>query len=380
MSHTQQDDWNPLDASVLAHQREAFDGMRARCPLAHSQFLGWSLFGHADVAAVLDDPDTFSNPARFLAIPNGLNPPTHGPFNAAVATFFGMDRMRELEPSVRRIAVQLLDPLLSARDPEFAAEFIVPFIMRVQCAMLGWPEHQWEFLSDWVHGNQQVALSGDHAKGKALADRFSARVRANLDEHRANPGQSRSATGRLLRTEVAGQLLNDEQIVSILRNWVAGHGTAADGLSIVLMHLARMPALQERLRCEPEQIPAAIEELLRIDGPLVANRRTTTRSVELRGRTLPNGASLSLMWIAANRDPLAFEQPDTVILERDNSGSLTWGKGIHMCLGAPMARLEIRVALEELLARTGRIELADAAPPRKVYPGNGFASLRLRFR
>lgn len=131
----------------------------------------------------------------------------------------------------------------------------------------------------------------------------------------------------------------------ILRNWVAGHGTAADGLSIVLVYLARMPALQERLRCEPEQIPAAIEELLRIDGPLVANRRTTTRSVELRGRTLPTGASLSLMWIAANRDPLAFEQPDTVILERDNSRSLTWGKGIHMCLGAPMARLEIRVAL-----------------------------------
>jgi len=132
------------------------------------------------------------------------------------------------------------------------------------------------------------------------------------------------------------------------------------------------------LRRSPAQIPAAIEEILRSDGPLIANRRTTTRAVEIQGRAIPPGAGLSLMWIAANRDPRVFPHPDAIDLERDNRASLVWGQGIHLCLGAPLARLEIRVALEELLARTRRFETTGQAV-RKVYPGNGLASLPLQF-
>jgi len=186
-------------------------------------------------------------------------------------------------------------------------------------------------------------------------------------------------TDGLLATSVEGSPLDDEQIVSILRNWTAGHGTVSAGLSILVLHLAEQPELQQRLRANPSRIPAAIEEVLRADDPLVANRRTTTREVEIGGRTIPKGASLSLMWIAANRDPRVFEDPESIELHRGSDAGLVWGRGIHLCLGAPLARLELRVALEELLARTQRFELAGEAARRTIYPSNGLAALPLRF-
>jgi cytochrome P450 len=240
-----------------------------------------------------------------------------------------------------------------------------------------------------VQDNQALALNADAVAGKALADSFAALVQANLELHRvavdptAADGTSvdsteATATDVLLQTQVDDQRLSDETIVTILRNWVAGHGTTADALGIVLKHVAQDANLQERLRQEPALVPAAIEEILRMDGPLVANRRTTARKVELQGRTIPKDASLSLMWIAANRDPLAFTDASDFKLERDNSNSLVWGQGIHLCMGAPLARLELRVALEELLARTTRFELTEVKPLRNVYPGNGYATLHLR--
>jgi cytochrome P450 len=101
--------------------------------------------------------------------------------------------------------------------------------------------------------------------------------------------------------------------------------------------------------------------------------------VEIGGRTIPEAASLTLMWIAANRDPRAFEDPDSIELRRGIDAGLVWGQGIHLCLGAPLARLEMRVALEELLAHTQRFELVGEAPRRTAYPSNGLAALPLRF-
>jgi cytochrome P450 len=242
-----------------------------------------------------------------------------------------------------------------------------------------WPDQLWECLGGWTHGNQQAAFTADLAAGKALARLFSEHVKANLDAHRGSPHAVDDATNGLLATSVEGSPLGDEQIVSILRNWTAGNGTVSAGLSILVLHLAEQPELQLRLRSDPSLIPAAVEEILRADDPLVANRRTTTREVEIGGRTIPEGASLSLMWIAANRDPRVFEDPEAVQLHRGIDPGLVWGRGIHFCLGAPLARLELRVALEELLARTEQFERVGEAPPRTRYPSNGLAALHLRF-
>jgi cytochrome P450 len=379
MKNEQANDWDPLDAAVLNDQRAAYDDMRERCPVAHSESFGWSLFRHKDIAKVVADPQTFSNSTRFLAIPNGLNPPVHGPCNSALAAFFNPEQMKKLEPCIHQLARDQLQSLLSDREAEFVKDFITPFALKSLCAFLGWPETQWQCLAGWIHGNQQVAFKRDHATGKALAEMFAVHVRRNLNLHRDAAQANGDATDRLLSVKVEGNPFTDAEIVSILRNWAAGHGTTEDALGIVILHLAQDSRLQERLRQDFTLIPAAIEEILRVDGPLVANRRTTTREVEIGGKTIPKDEALTLMWIAANRDPDAFEDADTVQLERNTRDGMVWGQGIHLCIGAPLARLEIRVVLEELLAATTRFTLAAASPARKVYPGNGFATLPLRF-
>ena len=375
MNRKQHDDWNPRDASVQEDQRRAYDEMRERCPVAHSEFMGWSLFRHADIAAVLSDPETYSNASRYLAIPNGMDPPVHGQYRDALAAYFGQAQMEQLEPRARAIAVTLLESGLSGGQMDFIDAFATPFVLKTLCVWLGWPERQWECLGGWVHGSQQAAFGKDHAAGAALASLFSEHAKANLSLHRAAPDNTVDATDALLRTEVDGKRFDDDQIVSILRNWTAGQGTVAAALGILVLHLAQEPALQDRLRRDLSLIPEAIEEILRVDDPLVANRRVTTREVAIQDRTIPKGETLTLMWIAANRDPRAFDDPNAVKIERSKEAGLVWGQGIHLCLGASLARLEMRVALEELLSRTKRVEIIGAPPRRAVYPSNGPTAL-----
>ena len=380
MSKKQHDDWDPQKLPVLENQRCAYDEMREKCPVAHSEFMGWSLFRYKDITAVLDAPETYSNASRFIAIPNGMDPPVHELYRKALAPNFSEEQLNKLEPRVRKIAADLFIAMDVDGEIDFVITFIIPFAMRTLCAFLGWPEHQWECLSGWVHGNQEAAFSRDPTVGKELANQFSECVKDNLDKHRTldHVDDSVDVTDRLLRTEVDGVRLNDEQIVSILRNWAAGHGTVAAGLSILVFHLAQNSKLQEQLRHDPSLIPVAIEEILRVDDPLVANRRVTTREIQIEGRTIPKGETVSLMWIAANRDPRVFNDPDTIKIERDTKEGLVWGHGIHLCLGASLARLEMRVALEELLSRTKYFNLVGDNQHRAIYPSNGFTELFLQ--
>jgi hypothetical protein len=379
MKKEQHDDWNPKDASILKDQRTAYDEMREKCPVAHSELMGWSLFRHEDITAVLKDPETYSNESRYQAIPNGMDPPKHAKYRKLLDSFFEQEQMTKLEPRTREIAADLLVPMLSGGESEFVSAFATPFALKTLCAMMGWPEHQWECLGGWVHDSQEAAFTVEHAAGKALASLFSEHVKANLNKHRASAHDAVDATSGLLSLNIDNKCLDDDEIVSILRKWTAGQGTVASALSNIVMHLALEPELQDRLRLNPSLIPAAIEEILRVDDSLVANRRTTTQEVEIRGRSIPKGDTLTLMWIAANRDPQAFAEPGVVNLERNMDSSLVWGQGIHLCQGAPLARLEMRVALEELLLRTKRFEFAGIEPNRSVYPSNGFATLQLRF-
>ncbi|MHB8620007.1 MAG: cytochrome P450 family protein [Chloroflexota bacterium] len=244
MNEEQHDDWNPWDASILEDQHRAYDEMRERCPVAHSEFMGWSLFQHKDITTVLADPETCSNVSRFLAIPNGMDPPVHSRYREALAVFFDQEQIARLEPRAREIAANLLGPMLSCGDAEFINAFATPFALKALCALLGWPEQQWECLGGWTHDSQQAAFSRDQAASKALASLFSEHVKANLDMHRTSPDDVADATAALLGTDVDGVRFDDDQIVSILRNWRAGHGTVAAALGILVLHLAQEHELQ----------------------------------------------------------------------------------------------------------------------------------------
>jgi cytochrome P450 len=292
--------------------------------------------------------------------------------------------MQALEPGCRRIAVDLLEAILARGEAEvdFIPEFAQPFPIKTLCTFLGWPPETWENLRGWTHGNQEVAFSQNREAGAALAREFTGYVMAALRVRREAGEQARAdLTTSLMGMTIDGAALEDEEIVSLLRNWTAGQGTVAASIGILVYYLAGHADMQQQLRREPALLPAAIDEILRADGPLVANRRSTTREVEIEGRKIGAGEKLSLNWISANRDGRTFDDPDVVRLDRNPEDNLLFGAGIHYCLGAPLARLEMRVALEELLARTTMIELgAGDLPRRHIYPSNGFGELPIRLR
>lgn len=147
-------------------------------------------------------------------------------------------------------------------------------------------------------------------------------------------------------------------------------GTISAGVGILAHYVAEHGELQKQLRAEPNLLPPAIEEILRIFGPLVANRRFTTQPVEIGGRTTGEGERITLMWMSANRDKSVFDEPEQFRLDRDQSKSLLWGAGIHACPGAPLARLELRVFVEELLS--GTCETVKSQAWQKKLPRSPF--------
>lgn len=344
--------------------------------MAHSDVMSWSLFRHGDVHDVLMDPDTFSNSSRHHAIPNALNGGEHTRYRHLLAPFFSSEAMAAFEPVCREIVVDASRQLTTGDAVNAITDLAEPVAYKSMVRFLGWPDAWWQRVQRWINGNQQATFARDRQTSKALAAEYESMVREALDAHRGHGADHDDVTSRLLQTELDGEDWTDDDIVDTLRNWVAGHGTVAGGIGILVFHLAGNQDLQQRLRNDPTLIPAAVDEILRSDGPLVSNRRTTTRDITIGGQSIPAGERLSLMWIAANRDPRAFEAPDAIQLDRDQTSNMLYGAGIHYCLGAPLARLEMQIAIEELLRHTSALSLpTPGEPSRETYPSNGIAEL-----
>ncbi len=265
---------------------------------------------------------------------------------------------------------------------EFVTEFAQPLSFKTLCAFLGWPSEAWENLRNWTRGNQNQALSGDKEAGAALAREFAGYVTEALQVRRnAGADASDDITASLMVTVIKEAAISDEDIVSLLRTCIAGGGTVAAALGTLVVYLAQHTDMHQQLRREPDLIAPAIDEILRADGPLVANRRTTTRDVEIERKKIGAGEKLSLIWIAANRGGRAIDNPDAGRFDRDPGDNLLFAAGIHYCLGAHLARLEKRVAIEELPARTTTVGLGTTEPLRRdAYPSNGFQAVPLHLR
>ncbi|PSJ42731.1 cytochrome P450 [Zobellella taiwanensis] len=372
-------DWDPRDESVQQDQIAAYDDLRRRCPVAHSDYLHWSVLSHSEVRRILEDHSTFSSAvSRHLSVPNGMDPPEHGDYRRIIEPYFSAANMRDFEPRCREIARELAREL--ATEVELIGAFAQLFSLRVQCAFMGWPASLHEPLRQWTLKNHRATLAGDRAELAAVATEFDGYIRQLLDERRAQ-GEAApdDATSRLLRERVRGRALTDEELVSLLRNWTVGElGTITASVGILAHYLAEHGELQRRLRLEPALLPAAIDEILRIHGPLISNRRITTREVDIGGRRLAAGERVSIIWASANRDEAVFGDPDAFRLDRDPADNLLYGAGIHVCPGAPLARLELRLVMEALLAATEQWSLLPGRTPlRARYPGSGFSELWL---
>lgn len=379
---TSQFDWNPLADHVLENQIDAYDAMRQSCPVAYSATHQWSLFSHGDVLRVLEDHETFSSVvSAHLSVPNGMDPPEHTVYRSVIEPYFEPERMAQFEPVCRDLAAGLVARLPRGQEVELMATFARTFALQVQCAFLGWPLAMQEPLREWFRKNQAATLARDHPALKNIAEEFSTYIADLLRERRkAGDAAPADVTTSLMSEKVYDRYLHDEEIVSILRNWTAGEiGSIAASVGILVEFLARNPLLQGELREQPEKLPEAIDEILRFHGPLVANRRVAKCPVHLGGRDINAGDQLQLLWVSANRDEEVFKDAEQFRWGRDPADNLLYGAGVHVCPGAPLARLELRVIMEELLKATSEIALVpDARHARAVYPASGFSHLEVQ--
>lgn len=341
-----------------------FSDLRERCPVADVQERTryWALTRHEDIVHAAMEPEVFSSAAtprlRLRSVPLESDPPQHMQIRRILQPFFMPARMKTLEAATRAVAVELLAPLVAAGGGDFGPGLCQPMPPRVLLALIGQPQTDWSQIKRWCEQAYLDRSSDpkDQEVFREADEGLYAYCRAIVADRRAAPRDpADDIPSALLAAQVDGEDLSDDLAVGALRLLVAaGHDSTTTAMSICLHHLARDPEAQARLRGEPDLIPAAIEEMLRLETPVLSMPRTVTRDVELQGRALRAGDRVRLVFASGNRDPRAFDRADECVLDRRPNRHMVFGHGIHTCIGAPLARIEIKVALEELLRRTTR--------------------------
>ncbi|QEW04567.1 cytochrome P450 [Microbacterium lushaniae] len=370
------EDWDPLTPGSETEPTGAHRRLREEHPVAFTRRWGgfYTLSRYSDILAAAADPVTYSSaqkttipdttgPSRPPRPPLETDPPRHGQFRTLLNKYFAPRRIRALEPAIRRIARDLVSAAATGRPVEAVAEITYAMPAQVLCTFLGIPASDGAHIKTMANEVLSAAHRGDTTAHKAANDRIYAYIDALVAQRRDAPQDPESdPVSGLLQARIDGRPLTTDEVSAVLRLLLqAGHGTTTNALGSAIRLLAERPDIQRRLRAEPHLIAPAIEELVRVWTPARLLARTTTRDVELHDRLIPAGSKIALMWSSANRDADAFDDPDTFDLDRRPNRHVGFGHGIHTCLGAPLARAELRIAIEELFAVTEWIEPAGTA-------------------
>jgi cytochrome P450 len=383
--------YSPYDYEIHEDPYPTYARLRSEAPLyRNDEFDFWALSRHADVLGAFRDPTHLSNrngvsldPAAygphahksmsFLA----MDPPRHTRMRSLVSKAFTPRRVAELEPDIRALAVRYLDAAVETGTFDMVGDVAGKLPMDVISQMIGVPEadraevrrladllvHREEGVFDVPQEGMEAAL--------VLAGYFSDMV---LERRRARRDD---LTSGLLDVEVDGDRLSDDEIIAFLfLIVVAGNETTTKLLANAWYWAWRFPDQKAKALAEARRAPQWVEETLRYDTSSQMLVRVTAGDVELLDTVIGDGERVLLLVGSANRDPDVFEDPDRYDLDRDTTGLISFGGGRHFCLGAPLARLEARVMLEELVARVADYDI-DATGARRVHSINvrGFASL-----
>ncbi|MER5807265.1 cytochrome P450 [Streptomyces sp. NPDC002033] len=384
----------PEGTDFTADPYPVYAALRERGPVHRVHVPGtgdvWLVLGRDEVRAALTDP-RLCNDIRHSATWKsdggnaiGLNmlqtdAPHHTRLRRLVAREFTAGRVEAMRPRVRQIADGLLDALPAAGTADLVAGYALPLPLTVICELLGVPSSDQPLFHTW--STELVAPSSPAAAGAAAADMsayFAALVAAKADD----PGPDLMTALVLASAEEDG--LSPEELLGMaFLLLVAGHETTVNLISSGVLALLRHPGQLAALRADPSLIDGAVEEMLRYDGPVTAAAfRHAAESVEIAGVRIPAGDSVMLSLAAASRDPGHFPEPDRFDIRRSAQGHLAFGHGIHHCLGAPLARLEGRIAVETLLRRLPDLALAIAPESVERRPGamlRGVSALPVRW-
>jgi len=384
---------NPFDVLALARREQ---------PVFYAPELDlWVVTRHDDVLEVLKDHGSFSStgalksasapmPPEIVAVlAEGypempyiieIDPPLHDRIRSLVTKAFTPRRIRELEPTVHEIVNELLDEVPAAGEADIVELFAWPLPLRVLGHLLGLPRedlaqlHEWG--NDWMLVQQEVPLEQRlrHARGTVALQRYFV---AAVERREHEPSDDLIGALVAARPEIDSPLTNVEIAGLPLDLMVAGHVTVTRAIGSALRVLFEYPRLREYL-LDPGQASRAIEEVLRLESPAQGLFRTATRDVRVGKTLIPSGARVMAHFASANRDECVFEEPASCRPQREElARHLSFGKGIHFCIGAPLARLELEVALPELLRRLPNLRpaAAPAAVREPLFFARGFAKL-----
>jgi cytochrome P450 len=343
----------------------------------------WRLLDYATVARVLSDPATFSSDFSGLAPVQedfeafrtgmfvGMDPPRHRKLRTLVSQAFTPRTVAGLEPRIRAITDDLLDTVAGASRVDLVGALAYPLPILVISELLGIPADDRELFEKWA----RVLFSGDQVSESATMEEIEAAlaqiaptiremneyVLGFISHRRAHPDNS--LTSKLVAVEVDGKRLENQEIVGFVALLlVAGHITTTALVGNAAVCLDRYPEAAAALRADPARLPAALEEVLRCLPPFNELGRRTTAEVNLGGRVIPRDSIVMANLASANRDPGQFADPEAFDIGRSPNPHLTFGHGIHFCIGAPLARLEARVAFEELFSRYRDLAIAADEP------------------
>ena len=380
-----------LHDEVIADPRPLYDTLRRRAPV-------WRLPGQnsylvsdpALIREVVARTTEFSSnlvsllyrgaggcPVAFDIAPLGdplhvlatADPPHHTRHRKLLQPHFSASAVARLEPTVRRVADEQLAALLAARQNDVVACLSDPLPALTICYLIGLPPADVSRLIPLV-AEVSLLLDGvtdlDGMGGASTAALELAQyAQTHLDDALGRPSADRSGLLAVLTDAIESQVLGSHEAVALLLQlFTAGTETTSSLIANATETLARRADLQERLRRQPEQIPEALEDILRNDGPFQFHYRWTTTDTTLGDVPIPANSRVLLLWAAANR-PLPLEPGGThqTFADADSGAHFGFGRGLHFCIGAPLARLEARIAIERLLAHTSRISLDPDRPP-----------------
>jgi cytochrome P450 len=356
--------YNPhLDFYALSRFHDVWNAIQA-----------WDTFSSAEGVSL--ERGSGARPPMIIA----MDPPRQQKLRRLVSKAFTPRRVAELEPTVRALTRKYLEPVISRGAGDFIQDFAAKLPMDVISTMMGVAESDQDMLREWAdtllhreEGKSEIPKAGLEASGK-LARYFA----QDLARRRSQPGDD--LISALLDAEVDGERLTDAEIVGFCFLLViAGNETTTKMLGNAIVLLDRHPDQRAWLVSNPGTLAGAVEEVLRYDNSTQMLARVLTRDVSLHGTTVRAGKKLLLLIGSANRDERAVERPDEFDVRREPS-HLAFGHGLHVCLGASLARLEGRVALEEVLPRMPDYAV-DTAGLVRVHSANvrGYSQVPIRF-
>jgi cytochrome P450 len=369
-------DFDHTDPEWVADPFPIWDELRARCPVAHSERYGgtWLPVRHDDVAAVAYDTEHFTSRSVVvsevrpgpddLPAPIGLAPPitSDPPFHALARRLllpaFAPKPIEALEPFTRELCVDLLDATAGERQIDAAVDYAQHIPLRVIVKMLGFPQEDADLFRRFIRMVlEDVDQSAEERQAIVDEGELDAYIDARIAEHIAEPQDD--LTSFLLDAELDGNKLDPDHVRgTMVLLMIAGIDTTWSAIGASLWHLAQNPTDRQRLAAEPELMATAVEEFLRAYAPVTMARLVAT-DFDFHGQQMKEGDWLLLPFPAANRDPEVFADADEVQIDRVENRHAAFGLGIHRCIGSNLARMELRVALEEWMKRYPDFELVD---------------------